>query len=179
MELMKLYSLLIFGAWFMFSCTTPNQSPPEQTLRVPAAQAPEVKQVSSVVLDLFDSKATIRLGSVNSLRFASMLTTTPLHTRISEMLAAPMGAFTYEGKSYLWHGNGVIHGTGADERLWSGPLLQYLINEMAENGYTDVRGTVIASLARLESVRGELSISPSGLGAYPDGRDALHPIIIQ
>ena len=167
---------VLLAVLFLPSCTAPEHISKGVGVHGPTVSEPEKERVASVVLDLYDSKEPIRLGPINSNRFATMLKTTPVHTRISEMPAAPLGAFTHEGRVYLWHGNAVIHGSGSDERCWSCPLLEYIVTDWAATGYSDQRATVTQALARLETVRGEIVIRTSGPGAFPGGSDALHPI---
>lgn len=91
------------------------------------------------------------------------------------MPAAPMGTFTVGSTDYLWHGNGVIRGTGSQERLWHGPYLQRLITEVLRKQH-DSRESIQQILDLLESDRTIAATPLEGPGAYPGGGDALHSV---
>ena len=117
----------------------------------------------------------IQLGPRSSKLFLDMLSTRPTHSQISQMMALPTGKFKVAGVEYLWHGNGVIRGKGRSERLWHGPYLQRLIAAvMREDRHT--RESIQRILDTLEYEPSVASTPLDGPGAYPDGRDALHPV---
>lgn len=124
-----------------------------------------------------DSLEPFQLGPRSSQLFLKMLTNVPIHTEISQMPAAPMGKFTVGGTNYLWHGNGVIRGTGREERLWHGPYLQRLIIEVMQKPSAS-REAIQGILDGLENDRGVADTAVDGPGAYPGGTDALHPVSI-
>lgn len=90
------------------------------------------------------------------------------------MPALPLGAFKVGGVVYLWHGNGVIRGTGSDERMWQGPFTQRLIADVAKAGDDDQE--IPAILDAIEEDPSVANTPVSGPGAYPGGSDALHPL---
>lgn len=104
-----------------------------------------------------------------------MLTNQPAHSEISQMPALPMGAFRVADAEYLWHGNGVIRGTGREERLWHGPYLQRLIAAVMREPHRN-RESVQRILDALECDSTVASTPVDGAGAYPGGGDALHPV---
>ena len=115
------------------------------------------------------------LGPQSKKLFLDMLARPPVHSQISSMPAAPMGSFIVAGNTYQWHGNGVIHGTGEDERLWQGKFLQRLIKDVMYESMPT--GKKLAAL--LDAVERDPSIAATpmeGPGAYPGGGDALHPV---
>lgn len=114
------------------------------------------------------------LGPRSSQLILDMLTNQPVHTQISQMPALPMGVFRVGDAKYLWHGNGVIRGTGSDERLWHGPYLQRLIVSVMKES-PGSRESVQRILDALESDPNVGSTPVEGPGAYPGGGDALHP----
>jgi hypothetical protein len=91
------------------------------------------------------------------------------------MLAAPIGTFTVGSTDYLWFGNGVIRGTGHEERLWHGPYLQRLIIEVMRKEDLS-RESIQLILDALESDATVAATPLDGPGAYPSGGDALHPL---
>lgn len=120
------------------------------------------------------AEESFQLGPKSARMFLDMLSKRPVHSSISEMPALPMGRFTVGSAVYSWHGNGVIRGKGADERLWYGPYLQRLIK--------DVQPIVGGDRKDLQKLLDDLeaddtvSMTPlEGPGAYPGGGDALHP----
>ena len=91
------------------------------------------------------------------------------------MPAEPMGVFRVSGAEYLWHGNGVIRGTGPEERLWHGPFTQRLISDVTHAEKED-KQTLLGILAAIEADPNVANTPLDGPGAYPGGADALHPI---
>jgi len=103
-----------------------------------------------------------------------MLSRRPIHTEISEMPALPIGRFAVASNEYFWHGNGVIRGRGAEERLWFGPYLQRLIIEVTRKGPSS-RKEMQQILDDLEADDTVANTPLDGPAAYPGGGDALHP----
>ena len=90
------------------------------------------------------------------------------------MPALPIGIFKVGGVEYLWHGNGVIRGTGSEERMWHGPFTHRLIADVAKAGY-DTQ-TIPSILDAIEEDRSVADTKVSGPGTYSGGSDALHPL---
>jgi hypothetical protein len=134
---------------------------------------PPGTKVALIMRDV--SPDSIQLGPRSAQLFLDMLARTSVHTRISSMPAAPMGTFTVGDANYLWHGNAVIRGTGAEERLWHGPFTQRLISDLMGSPH-DTRESVIAVLDAIEGDPAVADTPVQGPGAYPGGGDALHPI---
>jgi hypothetical protein len=121
------------------------------------------------------SPEPFQLGPKSSQLFLNMLTNQPVHSEISQMPAAPMGTFMVAGTHYLWHGNGVIRGTGRHERLWYGPYVQRLIIEIMHREHS-TRESVQHILDALEQDGTVATTSLQGPGQYPGGaNNALHP----
>ena len=132
-----------------------------------------------VSLEMWTSSSgeVFQLGARSSAHFLTMLQQTPIHTQISQMPAAPLGSFIVGNSEYYWHGNAVIRGKGRSEKLWHGTYLQGLINEMRQAGIgTHDRPAIQTILDKLESDPHLESVVVEGPGAYPGGRDALHPV---
>jgi hypothetical protein len=123
------------------------------------------------------AEESFQLGPKSARLFLDMLSKRPFHSNISEMPALPMGRFTVGGADYYWHGNGVIRGKGADERLWSGPYLQRLLKEVRLIGGD--RESLLQLLNALEADDTVAATPLDGPGAYPGGGDALHPTEIR
>jgi hypothetical protein len=114
------------------------------------------------------------LGPKSAQYFLEMVATLPIHTEISKMPALPMGIFEVSGKSYKWHGNGVIHGRGASEQFWSSAYMQALIN--AASSHDLLEPTEIQGM--LDGLEADLSVPSTPLeapGAYSGGSGALEP----
>lgn len=152
----------------------------------PAPPAPATVPVSAPLRDsvsgtkIFFTPLTLQmealqLGPNATQLFLKMLKTKPVHSQISQMTAAPMGIFTIGDKEYQWHGNGVTLGGGREERLWSGPYLQRLINAVMK-GPCNTPEDMALILSILEADL-QLGNTPmEGPGAYPGGGDALNPM---
>jgi hypothetical protein len=122
------------------------------------------------------SPEPFQLGPRSSQMLVDMLTNVPVQTEISEMPALPIGTFTIGSTDYLWHGNGVIRGTGRHERLWHGAYLQRLITEVMRQK-PDSRESLQYILDALEQDGTVASTPLQGPGQYPGGaNDALHPV---
>ncbi len=120
-----------------------------------------------------------QLGPKSAQLFLDMLTNQPVRSEVSQMPALPMGTFTVGTATYLWHGNGVIRDQGRDERLWHGPYLQKLINEVMGHKM-DSRTAVQRILDALEQDSTVANTPLQGPGQYPGGaNDALHPVILR
>jgi hypothetical protein len=120
------------------------------------------------------SSPPIKLRPRSTKLFLEMLARPSVHTEISSMPALPMGSFKVGGVEYLWHGNGVIRGTGSEKRMWQGPFTQRLIEEVAKEGYAPQ--TIPSILNTIEEDPSVADTTVSGPGAYPGGSDALHPL---
>ena len=115
------------------------------------------------------------LGPKSSQLFLDMLTNQPVHSEIGQMPATPLGEFTVGTNKYLWHGNAVIRGEGRKERLWYGPYLQKLVNEVLPI-FSGDRDPIQHVLEALEQDSSVASTPLQGPGQYPGGaNDALHP----
>ncbi len=129
---------------------------------------------TAVTLRMWFLREPLQLGPRSSQLFLDMLAAQPVHSRISEMPAKAMGVFTVSGTDYYWHGNGVIHSFGRNERLWHGAYLQRLIR--VDLGSEMNRESLQRFLDSLEQDPTVESTPLDGPGAYPGGRDALHPV---
>jgi len=100
--------------------------------------------------------------------FVEMLQSQPIHSEISTADAAPYGYFEVGDKHYLWHGNAVIYGEGAEEKLWHGPVTQVLINRWSNAGFGNLQ-QVVSNITE-----DDLKAVPlDGPGAHPGGTDGF------
>ena len=177
---MRTYLIVIALVWSLAGCSQ-HQPIPGNAPNLASHVAVGSRQPDFVPsgIDVFfvewgASSPPIKLGPRSTKLFLEMLTRPSVHMEISSMPALPMGAFKAGGVEYLWHGNGVIHGTGNEERMWHGPFTQRLIADVAKAGYETKE---ISSI--LNAIEQDPSVSDStvgGPGAYPGGSDALHPV---
>ncbi|MCP5522983.1 MAG: hypothetical protein H7A46_15710 [Verrucomicrobiales bacterium] len=122
-----------------------------------------------------DEPIRIQLGPRSSQLFLDMLARPPVHSEVSRMPALPYGRFTVGEAEYLWHGNAVIRGKGRDERLWYGPFLQRLIQDVKPVPVPVERKEIIQSIFDALEQDPTVADTPlQGPGQYPGGaNDAL------